>query len=294
VTVTWYQHAAAYAAMKWPTLAAHSRASVAEALATITPAMTRAAPERPPTSQLRTALYQHAFSPARTPTAGPETTRALAWAQQASLPVTRLADPQVLRRALDALTLRLDGSRAAANTIHPRYSTALWATRSKPACCTPTGRPNQLARSQGRHCGRPQDGGQPGAGLSLAHCRSQDPPTLTAFFGCLHYAALRSEEAIALRRADCAPPDHGWGMLTLTQAAPRTAAAWTGNGTSHEQRGLKHRPAGSVRSHPARPGHYASPSRPLPRHCTRWPEVPRDPRRTAQRKQLRPHLACCS
>jgi hypothetical protein len=42
VTVTWYQHAAAYAAMKWPTLAAHSRASVAEALATVTPALTRA------------------------------------------------------------------------------------------------------------------------------------------------------------------------------------------------------------------------------------------------------------
>ncbi len=30
VTVTWYQHAAAYAAMKWPALAAHSRASLAE------------------------------------------------------------------------------------------------------------------------------------------------------------------------------------------------------------------------------------------------------------------------
>src|SRR5450755_892844 len=39
VTVTWYQHAAAYAAMKWPALAAHSRASVAEALATVTPAL---------------------------------------------------------------------------------------------------------------------------------------------------------------------------------------------------------------------------------------------------------------
>ena len=35
---SWRQHAAAYAAMKWPALAAHSRASVAEALATVTPA----------------------------------------------------------------------------------------------------------------------------------------------------------------------------------------------------------------------------------------------------------------
>src|SRR6266566_4720331 len=36
-TVTWYQHAVAYAAMKWPHLAAHSRPSMAEALATVTP-----------------------------------------------------------------------------------------------------------------------------------------------------------------------------------------------------------------------------------------------------------------
>jgi hypothetical protein len=110
-------HAAAFAAMKWPALAAHSRAGLAETLATVKPALTRAAPARPPAAQLRTALYQHAFNPARTGTADPATNRVLAWAQQASLPVTLLADPMVLRRALDALTLRLDGSRAAANTI---------------------------------------------------------------------------------------------------------------------------------------------------------------------------------
>ena len=67
VTATWYQHAAAYAAMKWPALAAHSRASLADALATVTPALTRAAPERPPAAALRTALYQHAFKPPAPP-----------------------------------------------------------------------------------------------------------------------------------------------------------------------------------------------------------------------------------
>jgi hypothetical protein len=34
-----------------------------------------------------------------------------------SLPLTRLEEPQVTRRALGALTLRLDGTRAAANII---------------------------------------------------------------------------------------------------------------------------------------------------------------------------------
>ena len=38
VTVTWYRHAVAYAEMKWTHLAAHSRASMADAPATVTPA----------------------------------------------------------------------------------------------------------------------------------------------------------------------------------------------------------------------------------------------------------------
>ena len=63
VTVTWYQHAVAYAAMKWPSLAAHSRASLAEALATVTPALTGPAPGRPPAAALRAALYGYAFNP---------------------------------------------------------------------------------------------------------------------------------------------------------------------------------------------------------------------------------------
>jgi hypothetical protein len=55
-------------------------------------------------------------------------------------------------------------------------------------------------------------------------------PDLTAFFGCLYYGALRPEEATALRLADCHLPASGWGILTLTRATPRTAAAWTSNG----------------------------------------------------------------
>jgi len=256
VTVTWYQHAAAYAAMKWPTLAAHSRASVAEALATVTPALTRAAPVRPPAAQLRAALYQHAFNPARTATADPATTRVLAWAEQASLPVARLADPLVLRRALDALTLRLDGSRAAANTItrkravfHGALGFAVEAglLNSNPADSISWQVPKTATTVD------PKVVASPAQAEALLAAVVRIRPALAAFFGCLYYAALRPEEAIALRRADCHLPRHGWGMLTLTQAAPRTAAVWTGNGTSHEQRGLKHRPEGSVRAVPIPP-----------------------------------------
>jgi hypothetical protein len=48
--------------MKWPSLAAHPRASLADALATVTPALIRKdARSRPGPRELRTALYQHAF-----------------------------------------------------------------------------------------------------------------------------------------------------------------------------------------------------------------------------------------
>jgi integrase len=43
------------------------------------------------------------------------------------------------------------------------------------------------------------------------------------------------------------------GMLRLAAATPRTAAAWTSSGTSHEQRGLKHRPDGAIRMVPVPP-----------------------------------------
>jgi hypothetical protein len=56
--VTWHEHAAAYAAMKWPRLAAHSRASIADALATVTPAsrwLKRQSPALVPGLRRRTA-----------------------------------------------------------------------------------------------------------------------------------------------------------------------------------------------------------------------------------------------
>jgi hypothetical protein len=39
----------------------------------------------------------------------------------------------------------------------------------------------------------------------------------------------------------------------LTRATPRTAAAWTSDGTSHEHRGLKHLPEHAIRTVPIPP-----------------------------------------
>jgi hypothetical protein len=72
-------------------------------------------------------------------------------------------------------------------------------------------------------------------------------PELAAFFGGLYYAALRPEEAVALRREDLILPAHGRGMITLAAACPRSGTAWTSTGGPHEARGLKHRPDGAIR-----------------------------------------------
>ena len=256
VAVTWYQHAVAYAAMKWPSLAAHSRASLAEALATVTPALTGPAPGRPPAAALRAALYGYAFNPARAAAADEATARVLAWAEKASLPVTRLADPLVLRPALDALTLRLDGRRAAANTITRKravFHGALgYAVETGLLESNPAGRISWRA-PQATPAVDPAIVASPAQAQALLGAVARIRPELAAFFGCLYYAALRPEEAIALRSCDCRLPGHGWGMLTLTATCPRTAAAWTGDGSSHEQRGLKHRPDGAVRMVPVPP-----------------------------------------
>jgi hypothetical protein len=67
-TISWLEHAVAYAAMKWPLAAACTRAGIADALATITPAFLTPGRGRPPAAMLRAARYGHAFNPARAST----------------------------------------------------------------------------------------------------------------------------------------------------------------------------------------------------------------------------------
>jgi len=78
-------------------------------------------------------------------------------------------------------------------------------------------------------------------------------PELAAFFGCMYYAALRPEEAVALRHGDLILPAHGRGKIVLAAACPRAGAAWTSTGTPFEPRGLKHRPDGTIRVVPIPP-----------------------------------------
>ena len=254
---TWFQHALAYADMKWPHLAPHSRANMAEALATVTPALTGLTAWRPPARALRAALYGHAFNPQRrADTMDPAAARALAWLQQASLPIQQLSDPQVTRDAMDALTLRLDGTRAAVNTIARKravFRNALgYAVELGLLPANPIGQVRWKApRADGAV--NPQTVASPAQVQAILGQVACVRPDLTAFFGCLYYAALRPEEAVALRVGDLILPPHGRGKLILTRACPRTGTAWTATGSTHEPRGLKHRPQGAIRAVPIPP-----------------------------------------
>jgi integrase len=172
------------------------------------------------------------------------------WAQQASLPGGCLSEPAVLRSALEALTLRLDGSRAAANTVIRKravlHGALGYAAEAGPLPNNPL---DTIAWQVPRSSAAldPMVVASPAQVSALLDAVARTRPEMTAFFGCLYYAALRPEEAVALRIADCHLPGPGWGMLRLAAATRRTAAAWTSSGTSHEQRGLKHRPDWTIR-----------------------------------------------
>ena len=258
VTVTWYQHAAAYTEMKWRHLAPHSRASLADALATITPLLTQETGRRAPDPTLRAALYGYAFNPQQRRSRAPDpgTASALAWLERASLPVSRLSDPRIIRAALDGLCTRLDGSPAAANTITRKRAAFYGALGYAVELGLLPANPLGLVRW---HAPVVATAVNPATVASPAQVRTilaqvaRLRPELVAFFGCLYYAALRPEEAVALCREDLILPAHGRGTIILTAACPRTGTAWTSTGTPHEPRGLKHRPDGAIRVIPIPP-----------------------------------------
>ena len=252
VTVTWYRHAMAYAELKWPRLAPHSRASLADALATVTPLLTRETGRRPPEGTVRAALYGHAFNPQQRRSRAPDpgTVGTLAWLERVSLPVSQLSDPHVIRTALDGLCTRLDGSPAAANTISRKRAVFHAALGYAVELGLLPANPVEKVRW---HAPRAAVAVSPAAVASPAQVRailaqvSRVRPELAAFFSCLYYAALRPEEAVAVRREDLILPAHGRGTIILTAACPRTGTAWTSTGGPHETRGLKHRPDGTIR-----------------------------------------------
>ncbi len=108
----------AYVEMKWPHMAAKSRDSMSDALATALPALVKDKPGRPDAEMLRTALRKYALLPeGKRPVPPADMQRAIRWLEGASLDLADLGEAKTVRLALDAIAPRLDGKAASANTV---------------------------------------------------------------------------------------------------------------------------------------------------------------------------------
>lgn len=94
--VTWFDLACRFVDLKWPHVAAKSRTSIADALATVTPVMVITTRGMPEATTLRAVLYGWAFHKTRreTTTLGKREAAALCWVRDHSLPAAALDEPE--------------------------------------------------------------------------------------------------------------------------------------------------------------------------------------------------------
>ncbi|MFI1091828.1 tyrosine-type recombinase/integrase [Streptomyces sp. NPDC020917] len=270
---TWYEHACAYALMKWPRAAAKHRAGIAEALTVVTPVLVSSVKGMPDRAVLRRALRTWAFQMCRSEggvvarkDAEPipeEESAALAWIAKNSLKMAELGTSERMRAALTALSLKLDGTAAADNTFRRRRTTlnnALrYAVERDLLTVNPLSRidwtpPETDDEVDFRYVPEPELARALIRAVALQGARGEH---LEAFFGCLYYAAMRPSEAAALAKKACVLPDEeaedAWGELVLAESRPEVGSGWTDDGRSFETRGLKRRARKATRSVPIPP-----------------------------------------
>jgi len=223
---SWYEHARAYAEMKWPDQAATSRRSSADALTTVTVALAPRRRGAPEPEVLRRALFGWAFNPGtRNLAPPPGIAAALSWVAAASQPVTALDDPATLRTVLGACARTQAGKAAAATTQRRKravfYNALGYAVEQGLLAANPVDRLQWKAPEVAETVDRRVVASPAQAQALLAAVRAQGPrgQHLEAFFA----------------------------------SEPRAGRGWTDDGAAHEPRGLKHRAEHETRSVPIPP-----------------------------------------
>lgn len=124
-TVSWYDFALRYLAMKWPHAALNTRDGINESLTSVTVELLDERAGRPSDEALRRALRNWAFVlPGPADRELPDDVRnVLHWVSKASRPLADLAEPATARAVLDSLKLKLDGTAAAAETVRRKRRT---------------------------------------------------------------------------------------------------------------------------------------------------------------------------
>ncbi|RZU51916.1 site-specific recombinase XerD [Krasilnikovia cinnamomea] len=257
---SWFEHAVAYVDMKWPRASAKHRKGIAESLAQATMALFATDRGAPPDAVLRRALGTYVFNKARRDHSEPppDLAAAVAWAASNTVGLSALADAALVRKALDSLAVLLDGKAAAASTVARKravFSGALrYAVELGHLDSHPMERVSWTAPKNTDEVDR-QVVANPTQARALLAAVDSAMPEMTAFFGCMYYAALRPEEALHLREDEYERPkrEGGWGWLHLTGATVAVGNGWGDVEGTIEHRALKHRGRNATRDVPATP-----------------------------------------
>ncbi len=258
--MSWYQHACAFADVKWPHVAATTRRTHAEALTAITTALLVPDRATPDGKLLRLALGRWAFNTSRrdSPDRPADVNVVLRWVESHTRPVSALANPEVLRAVLEGLAVRLDGKPAAASVVSRRRKIFNTAIEYAVECGLIDVNPLPALRWRAlrtTHTVDRRSVANPVQARTLlaAVAEHSTGRRLVAFYGCLYYAAMRPEEAASLRETNLAIPAVGWGEVHLDMAEPHAGREWTDSGANRDQRQLKQRAIGESRTVPCPP-----------------------------------------
>ncbi|MEV8442907.1 tyrosine-type recombinase/integrase [Actinosynnema sp. NPDC051121] len=160
---------------------------------------------------------------------------------------------------LDGLTVRLDGQPYAPSMVNRRrkilstameYAVELKLLTKNPIPALKWKAPKTVNAVDRRSVANPV---QARTLLAAVGTQQRSGPRLVAFFGCLYYAAMRPEEAVALAKHNLSLPDEGWGELIIDTAEPHAGKEWTDSGANRDRRQLKQRARGETRTVPCPP-----------------------------------------
>ncbi|MEU3285097.1 tyrosine-type recombinase/integrase [Streptomyces longwoodensis] len=264
-SMTWYAFALKYLTMKWPHAAPNTRNGINESLTAVTMALLDERPGQPPEDLIRRALRNWAFvlpGPDERDLP-PDVTNALHWVAKASRPLSCLGDAAIGRAVLDSLRLKLDGTAAAAETVRRKrrtlvnalhYAVDLGEFKENPITSIRWKKPKVVGEVDPRVVANPVQARSLLTAVSYVggYGRARGR-RLVGLFACMYYGALRPAEAVGLTKGDLKLPETGWGTLLLNRTRPSVGKQWTDSGETHDDRGLKNRPAEEVRLVPVPP-----------------------------------------
>ncbi|WP_307875186.1 tyrosine-type recombinase/integrase [Frankia nepalensis] len=267
---TWLMVARDFVDAKWAEhQAPGTRRSIAEALGPVTVALFDEQPPAALAGLVREALAGWVFLTGertrlradgrRVENPPPEGwVEVLAWMERHSRPVGDLADVEVTRAALVALSHRLDGKPAAPNTITRRrlvfgqvvkFAVARGDLEANPIPSAQWTPPRKVVVVDRRVVVDHR------RALRLLAVVAQIAPDLEAFFACVYYAAIRPGEVQELNISQLRLPRRGWGEVALERSNPEISPRWSDAPDRPRQarEQLKHREKGEVRPVPLHP-----------------------------------------